>query len=56
MAQPQPLGGRSFGLICLCIFLIFWGLATLFGLHFNGEDAVLGFLAAAAGVLLLIGR
>ena len=46
----------SLGIICLAAFLILTGLIMLFSLTFAGENIVLGLLALAAGVLLLVGK
>jgi hypothetical protein len=45
--------GASLGMILLAVFLILWGL-TYFGLNIPG--ILLGILAIAAGIVLLIGR
>lgn len=46
---------RTAAYLCLAAYLIFLGLLTLFGLNFSGQSTVMGLLALAAGVLLLIG-
>ena len=46
---------RSIGIFFLAAYLIFIGLSGLFNLKFEGEPTVLGLLAIAAGVLLLVG-
>ena len=43
------------GWILLAIWLILTGLIALFGLTFNGLPLIMGILALAAGILLLIG-
>lgn len=48
--------GRSLGVILLAAYLILVGLAALISLAFPSMGAVLGVLAIAAGVLLLLGR
>jgi hypothetical protein len=45
---------RRYGFILLAIWLILTGLISLFNFHFSGEAVVLGLLALAAGVLLLL--
>ncbi len=47
---------RRLGFLLLAIFLILWGLATLFGLSFNGLGIVEGLLALVAGILILFER
>lgn len=47
---------RSLGTICLAITLILYGLVQLVGLSFAGLHYVLGGLAIAAGVLLLLNK
>jgi len=46
--------GHIIAMICLAAYLLFVGVLTLFGLHFDGENTVLGLLALAAGAILLI--
>ena len=46
---------RKWGIILLCAFLILFGLSQLVALSFRVSE-VLGILAIAAGVLLLIDR
>ena len=43
-------------MLCLAVWLILQGLASAFHLHFSGFHIVLGALAIAAGVLLLVDR
>jgi hypothetical protein len=45
---------RRYGFILLAIWLILTGLITLFNFHFSGEAVILGLLALAGGVLLLL--
>jgi hypothetical protein len=45
--------GSNLGMLLLAILLILWGL-TFFGLDIPG--IILGILAIAAGILILIGR
>lgn len=40
----------------LAAYLILVGLSHLLGLHFYGIGIVLGLLALAAGILILLGR
>jgi hypothetical protein len=47
---------RNVGMILLAIWLILTGLMPLLNLSFSGAGTLMGILAAAAGVLLLIGR
>ncbi len=43
------------GMLLLAIWLILTGLFTLVGFSFRGESLVLGILALAAGVVILVG-
>lgn len=45
---------RSIGVICLCLFLIGYGIAALTNITF--APIVLAVLAVVAGVLILFGR
>jgi hypothetical protein len=47
---------KNLGMILLSIWLILTGLTQLFGLKFEGLSIVMGILALAAGILLLLGR
>lgn len=47
---------KNLGLLLLSIYLILSGLATLANFSFNGMHVVMGGLALAAGILILIGR
>jgi hypothetical protein len=47
---------KNIGVILLAIWLILRGLISLLGLEFAGLGLIMGILAIAAGVLLLIGR
>ncbi len=47
---------KHLGLIVLAIWLIATGLQAIIDLHFRYDDEVLGALAVAAGVLVLIRR
>ena len=46
----------NLGMLLLAIFLILYGLIQLFGLTFSSQAVVMGILALAAGILLLLGR
>jgi len=47
---------RSLGVLCLCAFLIVFGLIVITNFRFAGEEIIEGILALAAGVLILLGR
>jgi hypothetical protein len=47
---------RNVGMLLLAIWLILTGLFALFGISFAGEGVIMGILALAAGILILIGR
>jgi len=47
---------KNIGLLLLAIWLILTGLIALFSLSFNGLDIIMGILAIAAGIFILIGR
>lgn len=47
------MSANRLGHILLCLLLILGGAASVLNLTFNGMDQVLGFMAIAAGVLLL---
>jgi hypothetical protein len=47
---------RDFGTLLLCAWLILSGLAQLISLHFQYMEPILGALAIAAGVLILLDR
>jgi hypothetical protein len=47
---------KNLGMLVLAIWLILQGLISLFSLSFSGSGIVLGILALAAGILLLLGR
>ena len=51
MRRPQNLG-----MLLLAIWLILTGLIVLLGLSFQGLPLIMGILALAAGVLILLGR
>ena len=44
------------GMLLLAIWLILTGLITLLGLSFQGLPLIMGILALAAGILILLGR
>ena len=46
--------GRKFGTLLLAAWLILHGLMALFGLGFRGSGTVLGILALASGILILL--
>lgn len=47
---------RNIGFLLLAIFLILYGLIALLGLSFAGLGIVMGLLAIAAGIFILLGR
>jgi hypothetical protein len=47
---------RTWGVILLCAWLILSGLVAIISLAIPGGAAVLGLLAIAAGILILLGR
>jgi uncharacterized membrane protein HdeD (DUF308 family) len=47
---------KNIGFLLLAIWLILYGLIALFSLSFKGLDVVMGILAIAAGIFILIGR
>lgn len=47
---------KSLGMLLLSIWLILTGLIPLLKLNFSGFSVIMGVLAIAAGVLILIGR
>lgn len=50
------MSGRPLGILLLAVWLILYGAAILFKLHFDSMDIIMALLAIAAGILLLIGR
>ncbi len=48
--------GRSIGIILLSIYLILVGLVALLSLGFAGLHELLGLLAIAAGIALILGK
>jgi hypothetical protein len=47
---------KNIGMLLLAIWLILTGLIALFSLSFNGLGVIMGILAIAAGIFILIGR
>ena len=47
---------KNLGMLLLAIWLILYGLSALLGLSFQGLPLIMGILAIAAGVLILLGR
>jgi hypothetical protein len=47
---------RNIGFVLLAIWLILNGLIALFSLSFSGLGLVMGLLAIAAGIFILLGR
>jgi hypothetical protein len=47
---------KSIGMILLAIWLILTGLIALFNLSFQGIGLIMGILAVAAGILILVER
>lgn len=45
--------GRKLWVVALALFLVLWGLLQVTNLQFALQSVVLGFLAIAAGVLLV---
>jgi hypothetical protein len=48
--------GSALGWLLLAIYLILVGLMFVLGLSFSGIDVIVGILALAAGILILLGR
>ena len=46
----------SFWQICLAVFLILFGLLTISNITFALSGVLLGVLAIAAGILMLVGK
>lgn len=46
----------SIGMLCLAIWLVLTGLLSVFQVSFPSENIVLGLLALAAGILIVLGR
>jgi hypothetical protein len=47
---------KNIGFLLLAIWLILYGLIALFSLSFAGLGVIMGILAIAAGVFILLGR
>jgi hypothetical protein len=47
---------RNLGMLLLAIWLILNGLIALLGLSFQGIGVIMGLLAIAAGIFILLGR
>ena len=47
---------RNLGMLLPAIWLIMTGLITLLSLNFQGLPLIMGILAIAAGILILLGR
>lgn len=47
---------QNLGMLLLAIWLILTGLITLLSLNFQGLSLIMGILALAAGILILLGR
>ncbi len=48
--------GRKLWVILLAVWLVLWGLLSVSNFSFKFQDAVMGFLAIVAGVLLAMDR
>jgi hypothetical protein len=47
---------KNIGFLLLAIFLILYGLTALLSLSFAGLGVIMGLLAIAAGIFILLGR
>lgn len=47
---------RNVGMLLLAVWLILTGLFSLFNISFAGEGVIMGILALASGILILMGR
>ncbi len=47
---------KNIGMLLLSIWLILYGLIALFSLSFTGLGIIMGLLAIAAGIFILLGR
>jgi len=47
---------KNIGMLLLAIWLILYGLIALFSSSFNGLEVIMGLLAIAAGIFILLGR
>lgn len=50
------MSNRSLGVLCLCAFLILTGVFSLTNLQMELAPVILGLLAIAAGILIVLGR
>lgn len=50
------MNNRSIGVLLLCFWLICEGAIAVLHLNFTAIDIILGIVAIAAGVLILIGK
>ena len=50
------MSGRKLWMIALAIFLLVWGLLEVTNIRFELQNALMGFLAIAAAVLLFLDR
>jgi UPF0716 family protein affecting phage T7 exclusion len=55
LLRPGQLS-RTLGVILLCAWLILTGLVAIVSIAIPGGEIVLGLLAIAAGILILLGR
>lgn len=57
MGKSQLLmPNKNLGMLLLAIWLIVSGLINLIGLHFAGLPIIMGVLAIAAGILIIMGK
>jgi hypothetical protein len=54
MSRRARVVPESLGFILLAVWLILEGLVQLLGLTFNGLGAIMGIIALAAGLLILL--
>jgi hypothetical protein len=47
---------KNLGFLLLAIWLILYGLLAVFNVTFSGQGIIMGILALAAGVLILINK
>ena len=47
---------KNIGMLLLAIWLILTGMIALFSLSFDGLGVIMGLLAIAAGIFILLGR
>jgi hypothetical protein len=47
---------KNIGMLLLAIWLILYGLIALFSLSFDGLGVIMGLLAIAAGIFIILGR